>query len=596
MVIRLDRHSAGEKPINTYWHDCRCLAGSARWQVAIIALALSALAGCSDPQSAESAEQQSAGSPLRTRLLTADQYTNSIAQLFGEDIAESILPPIPPMARTDGLLASGSAFVGVTSDQVSQIQQTAASIAAQVVDQDHRDFLIPCSPEETEAADTSCAALFLEETGRLLFRRPLSESRLSDLVHVADYAAEQTGDFYDGLALALEAMLISPDFIFIVDRAEADPDAPSQQRLDAYSLASRLSFLLWNAPPDDVLLQEAEAGILYTQQGLAGAVDRMLVSARLESGVRAFFDDLMAFDEFNSLAKDPLVYPMVTGTTLEHAREQTLRTIVDHLVARQADYRDLFTTRQTFMSLQLAAVYDTPAGQGWVPFEFEEEGPRLGLLTHVSFLAAHSHSVRSSPTLRGKALRETFLCQRVPDPPPDVDFSSLEEAEDAATAKERLAVHNTNPSCAGCHLITDPMGLSLENFDGAGRFRETENGAPLDIAGELDGIFYEDIAGLAHATRNHPKLSACLINRLYAYGTGGPVSLREDRDTLAEFEARFAKNGYQLSTLLRDIALSDAFSRVRSEETQVKMRESLRIKAPAERAGSTMALASMENE
>lgn len=596
MVIRLDRHSAGEKPISTYWHDCRCLAGSARWQVAIIALALSALAGCSDPQSAESAEQQSAGSPLRTRLLTADQYANSIAQLFGEDIAESILPPIPPMARTDGLLASGSAFVGVTSDQVSQIQQTAASIAAQVVDQDHRDFLIPCSPEETEAADTSCAALFLEETGRLLFRRPLSYSRLSDLVHVADYAAEQTGDFYDGLALALEAMLISPDFIFIVDRAEADPDAPSQQRLDAYSLASRLSFLLWNAPPDDVLLQEAEAGILYTQQGLAGAVDRMLVSARLESGVRAFFDDLMAFDEFNSLAKDPLVYPMVTGTTLEHAREQTLRTIVDHLVARQADYRDLFTTRQTFMSLQLAAVYDTPAGQGWVPFEFEEEGPRLGLLTHVSFLAAHSHSVRSSPTLRGKALRETFLCQRVPDPPPDVDFSSLEEAEDAATAKERLAVHNTNPSCAGCHLITDPMGLSLENFDGAGRFRETENGAPLDIAGELDGIFYEDIAGLAHATRNHPKLSACLINRLYAYGTGGPVSLREDRDTLAEFEARFAKNGYQLSTLLRDIALSDAFSRVRSEETQVKMRESLRIKAPAERAGSTMALASMENE
>ncbi|MDP7401781.1 MAG: DUF1588 domain-containing protein [Gammaproteobacteria bacterium] len=592
----MDRHSAGEKPISTYWHDCRCLAGSARWQVAIIALALSALAGCSDPQSAESAEQQSAGSPLRTRLLTADQYANSIAQLFGEDIAESILPPIPPMARTDGLLASGSAFVGVTSDQVSQIQQTAASIAAQVVDQDHRDFLIPCSPEETEAADTSCAALFLEETGRLLFRRPLSESRLSDLVHVADYAAEQTGDFYDGLALALEAMLISPDFIFIVDRAEADPDAPSQQRLDAYSLASRLSFLLWNAPPDSVLLQEAEAGILYTQQGLAGAVDRMLVSARLESGVRAFFDDLMAFDEFNSLAKDPLVYPMVTGTTLEHAREQTLRTIVDHLVARQADYRDLFTTRQTFMSLQLAAVYDTPAGQGWVPFEFEEEGPRLGLLTHVSFLAAHSHSVRSSPTLRGKALRETFLCQRVPDPPPDVDFSSLEEAEDAATAKERLAVHNTNPSCAGCHLITDPMGLSLENFDGAGRFRETENGAPLDIAGELDGIFYEDIAGLAHATRNHPKLSACLINRLYAYGTGGPVSLREDRDTLAEFEARFAKNGYQLSTLLRDIALSDAFSRVRSEETQVKMRESLRIKAPAERAGSTMALASMENE
>ncbi|HBW84424.1 MAG TPA: hypothetical protein DEF79_10345 [Gammaproteobacteria bacterium] len=557
---------------------------------------LSAFVSCSDSQSSITAEQLDFGSPMRTRLLTADQYTNSIAQVFGEDIASSVLPPIPPMARTDGLLASGTAFVGVTSDQVSQIQQAAASIAAQVVDQDHRDFLIPCAPEAKEAADSSCAALFIKESGRLLFRRPLSDSRLVDLVRIADYAAEQTDDFYDGLSLALEAMLISPDFIFIVDRAEVAPDAPDQRRLDAFSLASRLSFLLWNAPPDEILLQEAEAGALHTQEGLTNAVDRMLGSARLEFGVRAFFDDLMAFDEFDSLAKDPVVYPMVTGTTLEHAREQTLRTIVDHLVDQESDYRDLFTTRKTFMSMQLAAVYDTPAGEGWSPFEFDEDGPRLGLLTHVSFLAANSHSVRSSPTLRGKALRETFLCQRVPDPPPDVDFSSLEDAEDAATAKERLAVHNTNPSCAGCHLITDPMGLSLENFDGAGRFRETENGASLDIAGELDGIFYDDIAGLAKATRNHPKLSACLINRLYAYGTGGPVSLRDDRDMLAGFEDRFVENEYKLPALLRDIALSHAFSHVRSVESEVKIRDTLRIKAPAERAESANALAKMEEE
>ena len=578
------------------WNDCFATAGLVHWKRIILATMLSAFVSCSDSQSSITAEQLDFGSPMRTRLLTADQYTNSIAQVFGEDIASSVLPPIPPMARTDGLLASGTAFVGVTSDQVSQIQQAAASIAAQVVDQDHRDFLIPCAPEAKEAADSSCAALFIKESGRLLFRRPLSDSRLVDLVRIADYAAEQTDDFYDGLSLALEAMLISPDFIFIVDRAEVAPDAPDQRRLDAFSLASRLSFLLWNAPPDEILLQEAEAGALHTQEGLTNAVDRMLGSARLEFGVRAFFDDLMAFDEFDSLAKDPVVYPMVTGTTLEHAREQTLRTIVDHLVDQESDYRDLFTTRKTFMSMQLAAVYDTPAGEGWSPFEFDEDGPRLGLLTHVSFLAANSHSVRSSPTLRGKALRETFLCQRVPDPPPDVDFSSLEDAEDAATAKERLAVHNTNPSCAGCHLITDPMGLSLENFDGAGRFRETENGASLDIAGELDGIFYDDIAGLAKATRNHPKLSACLINRLYAYGTGGPVSLRDDRDMLAGFEDRFVENEYKLPALLRDIALSHAFSHVRSVESEVKIRDTLRIKAPAERAESANALAEMEEE
>jgi len=163
-------------------------------------------------------------------------------------------------------------------------------------------------------------------------------------------------------------------------------------------------------------------------------------------------------------------------------------------------------------------------------------------------------------------LRELFLCQKVPPPPPDVDFSALEDAGDVPTARERLKVHNTNPACAGCHLITDPMGLSLENFDGAGRYRERENGVDLDIAGELDGATYDDVAGLAQAMRDHPKLPYCLVNRLYAYGTGGPVSLRYDRDILSHFEGRFAGHGYQLPGLLREIALSQAFSQVRPAE------------------------------
>jgi hypothetical protein len=187
------------------------------------------------------------------------------------------------------------------------------------------------------------------------------------------------------------------------------------------------------------------------------------------------------------------------------------------------------------------------------------------LLTQVSFLAAHSHAVRSSPTLRGKALRELFLCQKVPAPPPNVDFSALEDAGDVKTARERLDIHNTNPSCAGCHLIMDPIGLSLENFDGAGRYRKTENDVVLDISGELDGVLYEDIDGLTSAMRNHRKLPYCLVNRLYAYGTGGPVTLRYDRDILAYFVERFAAHGYKVPDLLREIATSQAFTQVRPE-------------------------------
>lgn len=545
----------------------------------VFASAAIILAGCE--QGLE--EPENSASPLRVRLMSGEQYSNTISQIFGADISNAIAPPLPPLTRTDGLLASGAAFVGITSDQIQQIQQAAASIASKVVDEQHRDYLIPCQPESAEAADTACATQFLKETGRLVYRRPLAESQVAELVGVADAAADQTDNFYTGLAIALETMLISPEAIFIIDYSEFDPENEGLERLDAYSLASRLSFFLWNTAPDDELLTAAENGELHEPEGLAQAVDRMLASARLENGMRAFFDDMMAFDEFTSLAKDPVVYPMVTGATLADAREQTLRTVIDHLLTRDGDYRDLFITRNTFMSMNLAAVYGTPTTNGWVPYEFPEDSARAGLLTQVSFLASHSHAVRSSPTLRGKALRELFLCQKVPPPPPNVDFTLLEDAGDLSTARERLQIHNTNPACAGCHLITDPMGLALEKFDGAGRYRETENGAPLDTSGELDGAFYDDVAGLTAAMRDHPKLPYCVVNRLYAYGTGGPVSLRYDRDILAYFTDKFRENAYRVPDLLRDIAMSQAFRQVRPppNESQAELLTDARSTLPS---------------
>ena len=169
------------------------------------------LAGCSSP----TAEPENSASPLRVRLMTGQQYSNTIAQIFGADISDSVLAPLPPLPRTDGLLASGAAFVGVTSDQTQQIQQAAESVAAKVVDKKHRDFLISCKPVSPVQADAACAAQFLAETGRLLYRRPLDESKVAELVAVAGAAADETEDFYAGLGVALEAMLIGPQVIFI---------------------------------------------------------------------------------------------------------------------------------------------------------------------------------------------------------------------------------------------------------------------------------------------------------------------------------------------------------------------------------------------
>jgi hypothetical protein len=526
------------------------------------------LVGCDDGL-VEPVEPEGSSSPRRVRALTAEQYSNSIAQIFGTDVSGAVLPPLPQFARVDGLLSSGAASVGLTSDQIEQIQQAGAAIATRVVDSAHRDFLIPCIPVSALEPDSSCAGTFLRATARLLHRRPADETKIFELVAVADAGAEASKDFYSGLAVALEVLLFSPEFIFISEITEPDPNNPGRERLDAFALASRLSFFLWNSTPDNELLTAAENGQLLTPEGLQSSVERLLASSKLENGMRAFFDDMMAFDEFDSLAKDPLAYPMVTGGTLTDAREQTLMTIVDHLLRKNLDYRDLFTTRSTFMSPNLSALYGVASTPNWVPFEFEESGIRRGILTHFSFLAAHSHPVRSSPTLRGKALRELLLCQNVPSAPPNVDFSALEEAGDGLSARERLEVHSTNPVCAGCHLVMDPIGLALENFDGAGRFRVTENGAQLNVSGELDGVFYDDIQGLTTAVRNHPKLPSCLVERLYAYGTGGPLSLRFDRATLNYLEDRFIVNDYKLRSLLRDIALSNAFSRVRPDIEEV---------------------------
>lgn len=542
---------------------------------AIGAMAAVALSSCSAPTSAPPAAGKDAAlaepasvQPARVRLMTGAQYANTIKYFFGFDI--SIVSPFAPVPRTEGLLASGASRAGVTSSQLQQFQRSASSIAAQIVSAEdldlgipgHRDTLIPCKPKSVTAPDDACAREFLAATGKRLFRRPLEEERLSFLVSEAGTAAKRLNNFYDGLAYALEGVLISPEMVFIADTFEPDPKNPGKQRLDGYSMASRLSFFLWDAGPDDALLDAAAKGELHTEKGLARQVDRMLASPRLREGVRAFFDDMFAFDNFDNLAKDATVYPGVTGVTLVDAREQTLRTVVDHLVTKKLDYRDLFTTRSTFMSPALAAIYQVPTTPGWQPYEFPADSPRVGLLTQISFLAVHAHPGRSSATRRGKAMREILLCQIVPMPPPNVDFSAVEDPKAAhRTARDRVNAHLENPVCAGCHRITDPIGLSLENFDGAGQYRTTERGAVIDTAGSFDGKNFTDVKGLAQALHDHPSVPSCLVSRVYAYATGGPVE-RANRPVIQHFTQRFAAQGYRLPDLYRMIALSAAFSEI----------------------------------
>ncbi len=546
----------------------------------LAALATTVLVSCSGPATKVADKPQAHatadasttveidGTPRRLRLVTADQLHNTLSYIFGPNLS----PPVSfaPMTRTDGLLGVGASFAGVSASQLELYQKTAATAATEVVNDHNRNFLVPCTPKADDAPDNACARTFLSSVGRLLYRRPLEPERLDQYVSEAADAATRLKDFYAGLNVALEGIMLSPRVMMVSERAEADPTHPGHERLDSYSLASRLSFFLWNAAPDDLLLKAAASGELHTQKGLVRTVDRMLASDRLQDGMRAFFDDMLQLDDFKNLAKDAQIYPQFTGLAVVDAREQTLRMVVDQLVVKNKDYRDIFTTRETFLSPSLAAIYRLPTTPGWVPYEFPADSPREGLLTQIAFLAAHAHPGRSSPTLRGKALREILLCQIVPRPPANVDFSALENPDpNVKTQRDRVALHLKNPVCAGCHKVMDPAGLALENFDGAGQYRVAEKGSPIDASGTIDGKNFTDIHGLAQALHDHPAVPQCLARRVYAYGTGSPSSTLPPAELTALYKG-FEAGGYRLRPLLHSIVMNPAFSDIREDAAPTK--------------------------
>jgi hypothetical protein len=335
-------------------------------------------------------------------------------------------------------------------------------------------------------------------------------------------------------------------------------------RLTSISMASRLSYLIWDTSPDDDLLAAGENGDLVTENGLVAQIERMLASPKLETGIRAIFSDLYDFKQFDDglVRKDSELFPVYTQPMVEEAKEQTLRTIVAHLTADK-DYRDLFTTRESFMTRGLGVVYRLPVAtaNGWEPYVFPEEARRAGLLSHISLNALHSHPGRSSATLRGKFVREVLLCQDIPTPPANIDFSIVENTTgELRTARERLEAHVTNQACAGCHDLTDPIGLALESFDAIGMFRDDENGAPIDTSGELDGISYEDAVGMGLALRDNPALGPCLVRSLFRYAVGRGPEIGEEA-LLEYLDGRFAESEYRVTDLMREIVLSDGFRR-----------------------------------
>ncbi len=517
-------------------------------------------------------EPDPVGGPPLIRRLTEAQYRNTIADIFGPDIA--IAARFERGLRAEGLLAVGTSEAGISSFSIEQYDAAARSVAEAIVSSERRADFIPCEAPAS-GFDAACASRFIERFAPLLLRRTVGRGEIERHVEAARSGAAQLNDFHEGLKYALVGLMMSPEFLLRVENVAANAAPDDLQQLDAFSKATRLSYFLTNSTPDAELLRAAADGELDSDKGLARQVDRLLGSPRFEDAVRAFFTDMLEFDLFDDLAKDPLIYPAFNSEVAGHAQEQTLRTVVDHLLTQQRDYRDLFVTRETWLTRSLGVVYrvPVPTRNGWEKVELPVEEHRAGIQSHVSFLALHSHPGRSSPTLRGKAIREVFLCQEVPDPPPNVDFTLvLDPNVTLPTARDRLHRHNTDPACTGCHLITDPPGLTLERFDGLGTLRTHENGALIDTSGSLDGVEFNDPDRLAQALRNHPETPRCLVEKVYRYAVGRDTVWQE-RAYMDWLIASFQSDGYRLPQLMRTIATSRNFFAVQPRDASASTRE-----------------------
>jgi hypothetical protein len=468
-----------------------------------------------DPGQPEAAFEPAAA---RLHLLTTEQYRNSLADLLGTSARDVDL--------VGDVLEHGFSTVGATTLSPSErgvlaFDDAARSLAGKALADDAgKKRLVPCTP--SGAGDAACARKFIETFGRRVFRRPLTNDETERLAGVFMKVSGATNSFWTGIENVTVALLASPKFLYQVEVGEDDPTNPERRRLTDHELAARLSFFLGNSTPDDALLDAAGDGALSNANDLREHVDRLVGSERARQALGQFFGELYVLPG-ERIEKDPVIFPKAAKhpTLGASMRAETMTLINDLLFEQEADVGAILDSEQTYIDAPLADLYGLPSpGGGLRKVDLPAAGPRAGILTHGSLLAGQSKIDSTIPTRRGEFIREKFLCQEIPPPPPDAEMQLPERVGQMVTQRQKLAQHAQAPACASCHNKLDPLGLALERFDAIGAYRETEDGAVIDTTGELDGVEFADARGLGRALREHPDIHSCLTRQLYRYATG----------------------------------------------------------------------------
>lgn len=489
------------------------------------------------------------------RLLTETQYRATLRTLF--TFADELQLDLEDDVALNGLRAIGTSNIALSA-KATEAYVHAAELAAE------RGFGTAENALATAGCDVAqqaCADTYLADVGRRAFRRSLTAEERTRFVGIYQAGVSKLGAGNIGMKYAVMALLTSPHFLYRVELGQPTPGGPSARSLTDVEAASKLAYFLWNAPPDKELLDLAEAGGLKQPGALAAQAARLLAAGSISQGMDALFDDYINLTDLAGVEKLPSRFPGFTPSLLSAMRQETIMTLSQAALGT-GDFRSVYNSTKTFVNGELAQHYGITGvtGDQFVQADLPAASGRRGLLGHASILSLYAHASVSSPTLRGKFIRQILMCQAIPAPPPDVDTTLPDESE-AKTARERLTIHNTVPSCAGCHKLMDPIGLGLENFDAIGAYRAQDNGENIDASGDLDGVSFTGSAGLADALAQSPAVPACLARNVFRYAWGR-LETQADEAFITELTSGFQGSSYQMRQLFSSLVAAPSFVNV----------------------------------
>jgi hypothetical protein len=426
--------------------------------------------------------------------------------------------------------------------------------AAAALPESHRRVFV-CAGQ-----DEACTRKILTNFASKAWRRPVTDSELTKLLRFVELAKREGDSFENGIQLAVKAVLVSPQFLFRIERESGT------RSLDGYELASRLSYFLWSTMPDEALMAAAADGSLARPEGVATQIRRMLADPKASALATNFAGQWLELRNLDSVSPDPERFPEWDADLREAMRRETSLYFAA-LVKEDRSILDLLDGKFTFLNERLAKHYGIPDVTGRNFRRVELDGTqRSGVLTQASVLTVTSYPTRTSPVQRGIWVLENFLAS--PPPPPPADVPQLDEKKigTAMTLRQQLERHRADPNCAVCHTKMDALGFGLENYDPVGAWRSLDGKFPVDSAGTLPGgKSFTNSAEMKAILRADPTaFTECLTEKMLTYALGRGLE-PGDKPVVRAIAKKVESEDFKTSTLIREIALSAPF-RQRSGE------------------------------